>query len=98
MYWKMAVSACRRVSQDLRQASSALIVLERVRRIRKQSGDRFPDGKPRRCHGNCPCRFDDSRPCSRRILWSSCEGYWLPRLLWKMQPQSGDPRAVTPER
>jgi hypothetical protein len=30
MYWKMAVSACRRVSQVRRQISSALMVLKKV--------------------------------------------------------------------
>ena len=30
MYWKMAVSACRRVSHVLRQISSALMVLKKV--------------------------------------------------------------------
>ena len=30
MYWKMAVSACRRVSQGRRQTSSALMVLKKV--------------------------------------------------------------------
>jgi hypothetical protein len=30
MYWKMAVSARRRVSHDLRQISSALMVLKKV--------------------------------------------------------------------
>ena len=30
MYWKMAVSACRRVSQVRRQINSALIVLKKV--------------------------------------------------------------------
>ena len=36
-----AVSACRRVSQDLRQMSSALMVLKKLRRIRKPSGRLF---------------------------------------------------------
>ena len=35
MYWKMAVSAWRRVSQNLRQINSALMVLKKVRNVRK---------------------------------------------------------------
>ena len=60
-----AVSAWRRVSQDLRQISSALMVLKKVAMAAVSEQLPLP-------------LIDALNPCSRRILWSSCEQYWLP--------------------
>ena len=57
-----AVSACRLVSQNLRQIRSALIVLKKVRRIRKPSGRLFSrrTRPTSRCPTSTPTSFSSS--------------------------------------
>lgn len=96
MYSKIAISACRRVSQGRRQISSALMVFKNVSTIARQAHAKHAAERGRivitttlAAHG------DFEANTVRMTIRKSCEQYWLPRSLWKMQPLGGVRKAMS---